>query len=188
MGLSVQQIKGCVLRSRLQFLEENVGRQAAEQLVNSLPADDQQKLKNVLNSQWYPFDLGTRLDEAIVRAVGRGDPEFFERLGEASAFRNLTTIHAAFVTEHDPHSFLRKADEVYSAYYEKGHRDYRPVSATSGVLTTTEAPATTPGDCRTVVGWHRKALEICGARDVEVVEEECRAKGGKVCRYRVEWQ
>lgn len=177
-----------MLRSRLQFVEEYFGKQAAEQLITSLGADDQQKLKSVMNSQWYPFELGTRVDEAIVQAVGKGDPEFFERLGEASAFRNLSTVHAAFVTELDPHAFLRKADELYTLYYEKGRREYRQTSAKSGVITTFESPAATTGDCLTVVGWHRKALEICGVRDVDVVEEECRAKGGKVCRYKVSWE
>jgi hypothetical protein len=38
-----------------------------------------------------------------------------------------------------------------------------------------------------VVGWYRKALEMCGLTGVQVVEEECRAKGGAVCRYRVAW-
>jgi hypothetical protein len=38
-----------------------------------------------------------------------------------------------------------------------------------------------------VVGWHRKALELCGCTGVKVVEEECRARGGEVCRYRVSW-
>ena len=39
----------------------------------------------------------------------------------------------------------------------------------------------------TVVGWHRRALEMCGARSVRVVEDECRAKGGAVCRYKLSW-
>ena len=42
-------------------------------------------------------------------------------------------------------------------------------------------------DCLTVVGWYRKALEICGVPGARVVEEACRAKGGAVCRYRVRW-
>jgi predicted hydrocarbon binding protein len=37
------------------------------------------------------------------------------------------------------------------------------------------------------VGWHRKALEMCGAANVRVEELECRAKGAAVCRYRVAW-
>ena len=40
----------------------------------------------------------------------------------------------------------------------------------------------------TVVGWYRKALEMCGVQRPRVVEEECRATGGKVCRYRVKWE
>ena len=29
--------------------------------------------------------------------------------------------------------------------------------------------------------------EMCGCTDVSVTEEECRATGGAVCRYRVSW-
>jgi hypothetical protein len=42
-------------------------------------------------------------------------------------------------------------------------------------------------DCATVVGWHRRALAMCGARNPRVKEEECRARGGAVCRYRLSW-
>jgi hypothetical protein len=38
-----------------------------------------------------------------------------------------------------------------------------------------------------VIGWYRRALEMCGAEGVSIVEDECRARGGEVCRYRVEW-
>jgi hypothetical protein len=39
-----------------------------------------------------------------------------------------------------------------------------------------------------VVGWYRKALGMCGISGVRIVEEECRARGGAVCRYRVRWE
>jgi hypothetical protein len=42
-------------------------------------------------------------------------------------------------------------------------------------------------DCLTVVGWYRRALEMCRARSPQVFEEECRAKGGAVGRYRLRW-
>ncbi|MBA3346486.1 MAG: hypothetical protein H0T44_14520 [Gemmatimonadales bacterium] len=40
---------------------------------------------------------------------------------------------------------------------------------------------------RILAGWYRRALETCGISGVRIVEEECRATGGKVCRYRVRW-
>jgi hypothetical protein len=38
-----------------------------------------------------------------------------------------------------------------------------------------------------VIGWYRKGLEMCGAERVKIVEEECRARGGRVCRYAITW-
>jgi len=38
-----------------------------------------------------------------------------------------------------------------------------------------------------VVGWHRKAIEMCGATNVRVTETKCRAKGAELCEYVCEW-
>jgi uncharacterized protein (TIGR02265 family) len=141
----------------------------------------------ILTVKWYPFELGKRLDNAIVQVLGGGRPEFFERLGEASADKNLATLHHGFLTEGKPHAFLAKAPAIYALYYETGRREYQQTGPTEGLLTTFDAETFSAADCLTVVGWYRRALQMCGAKDVEVVEEECRAKGGPVCRYRVRW-
>jgi uncharacterized protein (TIGR02265 family) len=120
-----------------------------------------------------------------VLAEGRSD--FFERLGAASAEKNLASLHAGYLTPGDPQAFLAKAPQIYSLYYETGRREYTQTGPTSGVLTTHDAETFSGPDCMTVVGWYRKALEMCGAQNVSVTEEECRARGGSVCRYRVHW-
>ncbi len=56
------------------------------------------------------------------------------------------------------------------------------------MLTTHEAETFSTADCLTVIGWYRKALQMCGAKGVKMVEEECRAQGGDVCRYRISWE
>jgi uncharacterized protein (TIGR02265 family) len=138
--------------------------------------------------QWYPFEVGKRLDESIVRTLGQGRRDFFLRLGQASADRNLTTVHKAFLVAGDPHAFLAKAPQVYALYYDKGRREYQRTGDHEGVLTTHDAETFSAPDCLTIIGWHRRALEMCGATDVQIVEEECRALGGAVCRYRVTWK
>jgi uncharacterized protein (TIGR02265 family) len=183
----MQQIKGAVLKSRLAFVEERFGKEAVQRVLADLPAADQRTLRMLFTSNWYPFALGKALDDAIVRAVGQGRTDFFERLGEASAEKNLATIHAGFLAKGDPHGFLAKAPAIYSLYYEAGRREYQQLGPREGVLTTHDAETFSAPDCLTVVGWYRKALEMCGATGVRVTEEECRALGGKVCRYRVRW-
>ena len=183
----MQQVKGSVLKSRLAFIEDHFGKEGVARVLAALAEEDQKALGMVLTVKWYPFDLGKRLDNAIVQEVGGGRPEFFERLGEASADKNLTTLHHGFMTEGKPHAFLAKAPAIYALYYETGRREYQQTGETQGVLTTYDAETFSTADCLTVVGWYRRALQMCGAKEVEVVEEECRAKGGTVCRYKVSW-
>ena len=184
----MQQIKGAVLKSRLAFVEEHFGKDGVQRVLASLPAVDQRPLRLLFTSNWYPFELGKRLDDAIVGVLAKGRPDFFERLGAASAEKNLGSLHRGYLTPGDPQAFLAKAPQIYSLYYETGRREYAPSGPTSGVLTTYDADTFSAPDCMTVVGWYKKALEMCGARQVKIVEEECRATGGRVCRYQVRWQ
>jgi uncharacterized protein (TIGR02265 family) len=185
--VSVQQVKGAVLKSRLLFLEEHFGKEGVSKVLDSLSADDRAVFRLILPVVWYPFALGERLDDAIVRVLANGDTQFFERLGEASAERNLGTVHRGFLRPGHPHEFLEKSPSIYKTYYEVGRREYMKTGPTSAVLTTHDAEIFSAPDCLTIVGWHRKALEMCGATGVRIRETECRAKGGKVCRYEVSW-
>lgn len=183
----MQQIKGAVLKSRIAFVEQHSGKEGVQRVLQSLPPGDQRTLRMLFTSNWYPFGLGKALDEAIVQVIGGGRSEFFERLGEASAESNLRSVHSGYLTKGDAHTFLSKAPSIYSLYYQSGRREYQRTGPTEGVLTTYDAETFSAADCLTVIGWHRKALEMCGIRGVEIVEEECRARGGAVCRYRVRW-
>jgi uncharacterized protein (TIGR02265 family) len=185
----VVQIKGSVLLSRLTLVEELAPGGGRVRVLSRLSETDRQTLEALLAASWYPFDLGRRLDAAIADELGGGRVNFFEKLGEASAEKNLGPggVHRGFLVPGDPQAFLAKAPLVYSFYYDQGHRDYERTGERAAVLTTHDAETFSAPDCATVVGWHRRALEMCGCRSVHVVEEECRAKGGAVCRYRLSW-
>lgn len=183
----MQEVKGSVLKSRFAMIEELGGAEAVERVLAGMSAQDRDALKAVVGVGWYPFDLGKRLDDAIVQTLGGGRAEFFEKLGEASAEKNLGGPHKSFLAPGDPHRFLGRAPAIYAAYYKTGRREYERTGEKVGVLTTHDAETFSAPDCLTVVAWYRKALEMCGCTGVKVVEEECRARGGRVCRYRVTW-
>ncbi len=184
----MQKVKGSVLKARLAFVEDRFGEAGLDRVLENLSPEDQSTLRTLLPIQWCEFELGKRLDEAIVRVLGGGKTEFFERLGEASAERNLSTLHQSFLKPGDPQGFLAKAPQIYRLYYKTGRREYQPTGTNEGVLTTHEAETFSTADCLTVIGWYRKALQMCGAKGVKMVEEECRAQGGDVCRYRISWE
>jgi len=182
-------IKGSVLRARLALVEELQPADGRARVLARLADPDREVVESLLASAWYPFALGSRLDEAIVAEIGGGRPEFFERLGAASADKNLgpAGVHRSFLVPGDPQAFLAKAPLIYSYYYDQGWRAYERAGEREALLTTHEAETFSAPDCLTVVGWYRRALELCGARQPQVVEEECRTRGGSVCRYRLRW-
>jgi hypothetical protein len=182
-------IKGSVLLARRAFVQKHFGRAGWDSVMAALPADDQAALTGmVLSVGWFPFKVGERLDEAIVRVLGGGDEQVFERIGRNSAEENLAGAHRHFLVSGDPQGFLRQAPDIYKFYYDSGYRTYEPTGPTSAVLTTYEADTFSRVDCLTVIGWHARALEMCGAHDVRISEEECRARAGAHCRYRIEWR
>jgi uncharacterized protein (TIGR02265 family) len=180
-------VKGSVLRARLSMARDVGGERGLERVLTRLTAEEQGTLRTALANGWYPFDLGKRLDQAIVDELGGGRPTFFEKLGEASAEKNLSTVHKGFLVTGNPHAFLERAPTIYSFYYDQGRREYTKVGEKEALLTTHDAETFSVADCATVVGWYRRALQMSGAVNPSVVEEECRARGGAVCRYRLRW-
>jgi len=183
-------IRGAVLSSRLKFVRERGGFEARERVLARLPAEDQEILRGwIEGSAWYPFDLNRRLDDAIAAELSRGDgARIFLEMGRASAEANLLARERAFVKAGDPQFLLQGAPQIYAAYYAKGRRVYEKTGETSAVLRTYDAESVTAEDCLTVVGWHVRAIELCGGKNVKVTETRCRARGDAICEYRCEWQ
>jgi uncharacterized protein (TIGR02265 family) len=181
-------VKGSVLLSRLAFVRERMGAVSYKALLAGLSEDDQRVLGEiVLSSAWYPFALNERLDAAIAAKTGRGDAVFRE-LGARSANDNLGASQRNFVRERDPHGLLKHATSIYRLYYDTGNRTYERVGDHKAILRTHDSESFSRADCLTVVGWHEKAIQLCGGRNPRVVEKQCRARGAPFCEYVCEWE
>ena len=182
-------IKGLVIHARREFVEEHFGEGAWERVLQALTEEDREHLGGtIFAARWYPFEIGSKLDEAIVDVLGGGRWEIFEEIGRKSAERSLAKEHQSFLAPGDPQSFMKKANLIYKFYYDTGYREYEQTGPTSGIMTTYESETYSAPDCLTVIGWYKEALRMCGAKEVKAVEEECRAQGGSCCRYRFEWK
>src|SRR5262249_53456166 len=128
-----------------------------------------------------------RLDAAIAAVMDQGE-SIFRILGARSAADNLGTDHRRYVQHKDPHGLLKHAASIYRLYYDTGERTYERTGEKKAILRTQLSRTFSPADCLTIVGWHEKAIEMCGGTSVRVVETQCRARGGKLCEYVCEWE
>jgi uncharacterized protein (TIGR02265 family) len=182
-------VGGNILLARHAFVKAKGGEQLWQRVLSHLPAEDQKLLRRtLLVTSSYPLELNLRLDEAIARELHPGEPErAFLEMGQSSAEVNLRGPHKPFLRQADPHYLLSFTEMIYAYYYNEGRRTYEKTGPTSATLTTHDAPPATPGDCLTVVGWHQRAIELSGGKNVKVVETRCRSKGDTVCEYRCSW-
>lgn len=181
-------VKGNIIKSRIAFVKERFGQEAWEKVRSALPESDREQLGSLAMSvAWYDFELGKRLDEAIVSELGHGNTRIFQDMGRASARENLKGVHSSFLEPRDPQRFMAKAPLIYRFYYDTGQRSWEPTGPTSGLLTTSGGETYSAADCATVIGWYEEALGMLGASAVTIVEETCCAQGGDACRYRVSW-
>ena len=64
-------IKGFILHSRKEFVIENFGIEAWKKVLNALPSADQQLYEGFIpTSDWFDFEIGKRVDEAIFNLLG----------------------------------------------------------------------------------------------------------------------
>jgi len=183
---STVKVKGGALLSRLAFVRDHRGEEGVQKVLGRLTDDDRHACAHLLTGGWYPFALNERLDEAVAAEMGMGENVFL-LMGEKSAIQNLGGPHKALLSPGDPHGMLRRTPQIYQMYYDVGRRSYDPAGEKKAILRTYDAPTYSHHDCLTVIGWHRKAIELCGGQHVRVTETQCRAKGAQHCEYVCEW-
>lgn len=181
-------VKGSVLQSRLGFVRSHRGDEGVAAVIARLPGADRAVLSGlVMPFAWYPFEVNDRLDGAIAAELGRGDSVFRE-LGAVSADDHLTSASQVhYMREHNPQALLKQASAIFGVYYDTGRREYERIADTRAILRTHDCLSFSLSDCLTVVGWHERAIEMCGGRNVRIHEPRCRALGGPCCEYVCEW-
>jgi uncharacterized protein (TIGR02265 family) len=185
-------VKGAQLLGRMRFVRA-LGAEAWRRVLGALSLDDRELLlrEAVQPTAWYGAEVLLRLDEAIAAETGRPDrAALLVALGRFAAETSFgpTGTLRAHVGQSDPHALLREVPRVHAALQGAGARGYARTGPQAAVVRSVRLHRSVEGDCLTNVGWLRRAIELCGGRDVQVEETGCVGRGGSCCEYRCEWR
>jgi uncharacterized protein (TIGR02265 family) len=182
-------ITGKTLLARLQFLDEQLGRAAAERVLATLSPEDRRVLGGIiLPVGRYALVLNARLDAAIAEALDPAHPRrVFRALGRRSAELNFGQYHGGLVAPHDPHVVMSRIGAMRRLYYADGEFASEKTGPTSvRILVHGMATVTTP-DCESTAGFYEVAIGRSGGRDVDV-RHRCRLDGSPDCLFDCAWQ
>ena len=181
-------VKGNQIKSRITLIKNEYGDDVLEKVLSSLSDDDQKVFRGIItNTTWCTFEAANRFDETIIKVLGGNKKELYIKLGRATAKETLNNVHRKFLEPREPLAFIKKVNHIYRFYYNAGYREWEPETLTSGWINTIDAETYSEGDCLTNVGYFTLGLEMCGAKNIEFINEKCREGGGPICRHHVSW-
>ena len=188
-GYAGMHVKGGLLRARFLFVVLNHGADTWARVLESLPEEERESLKEIVLDDWYPLATLDVVDRAIAEQLGDGDKEdeVFDRLGEFSATSSLSGPYSSLINP-DVHSFLSQSALIHHAYQDFGKASYGQLSETSGLLTIQYDKAPPVSFCVSGSSYFRHAVELCGARLARVTHTRCRARGDDACEFYFTWQ
>src|ERR1700675_140454 len=163
------QIKGSAIKETIDQIKSRGG-EAAFQKILGLLDDETRKIceGEIFAFNWYPLDLFTQFLEIEIRVLADGKEEMVTRGSEAVIERQLRGIYKAFVRLGSPEFVIKRIAAVHATYFQ-------------GVPIEVLLPANGRATVRytgfekqhrimgfAIIGFFRKALEISGAKDVEI--------------------
>jgi uncharacterized protein (TIGR02265 family) len=185
-------VKGALLLARLRYVR-GLGVERARAIRAALPPECGEALdeRRLLPADWYPAELMLKLDAAIADEAGGVDRAVvLVAMGQFSAQASFGPTGAlrTFAGQNDPHALLREVPRLHAGLAGAGPRGYARVGDRAALLRAVKGHRNEGGDCLSNVGWLQRAIELCGGREVRVVETACIGRGGSCCEYRCEWR
>ena len=143
-------------------------------------------LGEIFDAAWYPLDAYVAFLAATLKYSGE-DEKVLTARSEAVIERQLHGIYRVFVRLKSPESIIKRIVTIHSTYF-------------TGASVGFDLP--TPGRAivkyggfekhhrlleYVIIGFYRKALELCGAKRVQVMVTVPIAQGGGSCELTITW-
>ena len=178
-------VKGSKISSKLAFVRDEYGDEMVTEVVRSLGPADQESLRMILETGWYPIELYERVMKAICKTAARGDASVYARIGHHSAEEVLTKTYRIF-RGRSPVDALNKMVPMHAMMNDPGEMEV--VSQSEGQCTIKVLkPRSTETICRVANYFYERAVELCGGANVRVREVKCSARGATFCQFDITW-
>jgi hypothetical protein len=184
--MSVGSKKGLSFTAARDYVLEQHGVAAWGQVLASMATDDASVLMGAVGMGWYPLELYARLARAIAATVGQGDLAAYLAIPRFEAERDIPTIHRYLLRMVRTSYVVEKMGQLWPRYHDTGRLTVVRVGERR-VEATIFDWADDPALCGGVQAYCERALELAGARLLQVHHDRCRARGDSTCVLGATW-
>jgi hypothetical protein len=165
---TVPQCKGNCLRSFYETVQEQKGDNVAQEMLQLLSSEQREafRLHAILSNLWYPLEWLSDGYQALQQVTG-GGAKLAETIGYHSAKKDFNGIYRIFFRFIKPETLLQKGARIVPTFYSMARQNI--TEAREGYARCTwHCPGFDSNIWADTHGACRAALEICGAKNIEI--------------------
>ncbi|HUR80412.1 MAG TPA: TIGR02265 family protein [Thermoanaerobaculia bacterium] len=180
-------VKGSPVRSLQKFIDAELSQDQKNAVLDRLPAEFAKRFRTpILATETVPVHMLNRVTEEAAKQKGEPVEAFARRAGREAAGEAVRGIYRFFALVLTPPALLGKASHMWSSLYNRGEMRVDEQTEHGARLRIVNFPAEAAG-CARVTGWIERMAEMTGAKDIQVEQTQCFAKGGACCEWRIAW-
>ncbi len=187
--MSQLQIRGSALWARRQWILEQHGDDALEQLIGTMSPAGRNMLRSDIDPKsWHNYPLFIEFAIKVDEMLGAGDGKLNIELGRASAHRNTKTLFKAFIRIGSVNWVMNQASKFWNEHFSEGGFEVS-TDKSSQVATAEIVDFPLPHLCHTysVLGFAIGAIEMSGEKNVRGDIVSCRSMGADQTIIRARW-
>jgi hypothetical protein len=170
-------VKGSPVRSLQKFIDSELTPDQRAAALASLPADYASRLQRIiLATETIPVHALNEFTAAAAKARNEPLEQFARRAGREGASDAVKGIYKFFVRV-----------LMWTSLYNRGTLQVLEQSDRGARIRLADFPSEVAG-CSRLTGWIERMAEMTGAKNVQVQQTHCAAKGGPYCEWTVSWQ
>ena len=138
----------------------------------------------IVLAAWYPLDEYLALLRVAPKLRKNPPRDFFEQMGRASAREQMSGIYRRL----RENTSRQAAATLLSAMYDTGQKNMVERSPGHAVLEWVNFAIPARELCENFTGYQAERMTLQGLEEVRVRHTKCRAEGGTVCRWELDWK
>jgi len=180
-------IKGLVLLSRFEYLENKYGSAAYQEFLETISTPEQNFARQPVDTaNMYADDLLVIIDQKLLENYFRQDLEEFRMLGQWYARNLMPRYFQLYVSEQKPVDFLEQFSRLREMLIGTGETKITVLDKKTVLVDTDYGQPIPRNVCLSEQGFLAEGLRMCGAKKVQLLEESCASQPDCFeCKYKI---
>jgi uncharacterized protein (TIGR02265 family) len=181
-------IKGMALTTTTSFVEEEFGKPAKEEWLESLDNETQHAYRFALATSWYSMDLYWKGGMAACQRFAPGRiAETMRKWGAHTARSQLTGIYRLLLKLGSPNKMLSSAPRMWGTFNSEGTISVPVNEKGSAVLRLEGLSLHDPLFGESLAGWMEEAIRLSGAKRVAATVTQTPRTDKDFFEFSIDW-